>query len=172
MIPTYIDHHASRRRGITIVECLTATVITALMISAALEALRVTTLQKQEADDQRVALLLAQQLMTEIQAAYYEDPQTSPVFGPESGEAGSGREAFDDTDDYHGYSDAPPMDRTGTAYTGLSDWSRSVSVRWASSTNYDSDVGAETGYKRIEVNVSRSGRLIRTLTAIRSKAIP
>lgn len=60
---------------------------------------------------------LAQQLLDEITTKRFVAAGTDPLtgaFGPSSGEAsGSGRERYDDTDDYHGFIALPAEGRYG-----------------------------------------------------------
>jgi hypothetical protein len=113
---------------------------------------------------------LAVDLMTEITDKHYSDPDQSPVFGCESGEAASGRSGFDDVDDYDGLSESPPRDRANNAMTNLSGWSRQVEVAWVSPTNPTNRSVSETGVKVVIVTVTRSQKRLAQLTALRTRA--
>jgi hypothetical protein len=56
------------------------------------------------ADHAMAASRLARDLLEEISSRSYQDPDQTPVFGPETGE--TARATFDDCDDYHGYTEA------------------------------------------------------------------
>jgi hypothetical protein len=90
--------------------------------------------------------MLAQELMTEISACRWSDPTQPRRWGPESDEIGKTRIAFDDIDDYDGWS-GPPQTRDGVTYDALQtalfpavtsheyrDYACSVSVQYVSST--------------------------------------
>ncbi len=68
--------------------------------------------------DERIALLLAKQMMEEIQSKAYEDPNQTPVlFGLEPGE-NAPRINFDDIDDYNDWDKNPPQYPDGTILNG------------------------------------------------------
>jgi hypothetical protein len=103
-------------------------------------------------NNRRTALLLAHQLMSEIQQqAYKDDSLLALLFGPELGE--NGRADFDDVDDYNGYREKSPLDRSGTPIPGYTDYDRRVRVEWV--RHEDLSVAlADTGLLRIEVRVT------------------
>jgi hypothetical protein len=68
--------------------------------------------------------------MSEIVSQDYSDPTVSGLWGPELTEGLTGRTAFDDVDDYSGFSESPPKDRSGVAMAGWTGWRRSVAVTW------------------------------------------
>jgi hypothetical protein len=63
------------------------------------------------ADHAMAASRLARDLLEEISARPFQDPDQTPVFGKEAGEAT--RAAFDDCDDYNGYAEAQGQARNG-----------------------------------------------------------
>src|SRR5678816_1455386 len=89
-----------RRRsahGMTLVECMLAIAILGGVVTAT--SLTLTTGNDHLARADRVsrAARLGRDLMEEILSKSYQDPNQTPIFGPESGEAT--RAAFDDVDD-------------------------------------------------------------------------
>ena len=95
----------STRRGFTLVEALLASSILAMAILA-LTLPFTAAAQNQRADGQiTFAAALAQELVDEILTKPFYDPQGGGLTpGPEPGE--SGRNLFDNIDDYHGYSES------------------------------------------------------------------
>ncbi len=77
-----------------------------------------------DAVQQTIARGLAEQLADEILGARYMSPGGNPQQYPMSANAwelqGEGRERFDDTDDFHGFTARPPEDRYGVEI-GLGD---------------------------------------------------
>lgn len=112
---------------------------------------------------------LANNLMAEIISRPYEDPDDTPDFGRELGESGGQRDAWDDVDDYDGWSASPPERRDGTEITS-SQWTRSVTVERVNPDNLSQTSGSETGAKMITVTVKRGDRIIATRTAVRTSA--
>ena len=111
--------------------------------------------------EERIALLLAKQMMEEIQSKAYEDPNQTPVlFGLEPGE-NAPRKNFDDVDDYAGIDENPPQYPDGTLMDGnegrpdYQNFRRQVIVQNVDDSNYSltSSNGA-TDSKRITVTVS------------------
>src|SRR2546421_12243172 len=101
-------------RGLTLIEVVASTMIVSLMAVAALNALGAATKSSNSLGNRAVAAGLADELMSEIMMQPYSDPDGQAIFGHESGEATSPRSAFDDVDDYNGWSTSPPQYRDGT----------------------------------------------------------
>ncbi len=111
---------------------------------------------------------LARLLTTEIISGAYQDEGSSPVFGIESGEATGDRSAFDDVDDYHGWSDTPPQDRYGNDLPNMGDWQRDVTVELVDpDTPKDTSLG-DQGLKRVTVTVQRNGQVVAKQVSLRS----
>ena len=111
--------------------------------------------------DERIALLLAKQMMEEIQSKAYEDPNQSPVlFGLEPGE-NAPRENFDDIDDYDDWDKNPPQYSDGTILNGenetpnYQDFRRQVEVKNVDNSDYSLTRGdGTTASKRVTITVS------------------
>lgn len=159
---------AGRREGFTLIEASISIVILAVMVVMALNTLGSSARSKRIQASLSRGPSLAAQLMTEVLQGHYEEPNDSVVFGPEPSETGGTRAAFDDVDDYHGWSATPPQDTDGTAISGLAGWERSVTVVYADPTDPTATVGDDRGLKRITVTVTSSAGEQSTLTAMRS----
>ena len=113
-------------------------------------------------------LLLAQELMTEILNQEYVEPVDVARFGPETNEGGINRVIYDDVDDYHGWTASPPQQKNGTVESSLTGWTRTVQVRYVTEDDYSVTSAADTGAKRIEVEVVHNGLPVAQLWAVRT----
>ncbi len=100
----------SARPAFSLVEAMVAISVLALAGSVLLLAVDSSLQTTTDAVDRTIANGLAQQLLDEISLAHYLEPgtQTSDPLGPSGWESsGSGRERFNDTDDYHNFTADP-----------------------------------------------------------------
>jgi len=162
------SRHMCRAAGFSLVEAVIATAIVGGLLVAAMTAVGATARARQVTTDNERALLLAKDLLDEVIAKPYFDPQGSITLGREAGE--TTRIDFDDVDDYEGLIDDPPSTPDARSATSQVGWKREVIVRWASRANIQSDAHADEGVKRVEVHVSRRGKPICTLVALRTSA--
>jgi prepilin-type N-terminal cleavage/methylation domain-containing protein len=98
------------RRGFSLIEAMVAITVLALAGSVLLLAVETSLQTTTEALDRSIADGLAQQLLDEISLQHFMQPDTSCTdpLGPSGWEnSGSGRERFNDTDDYHSYTVQP-----------------------------------------------------------------
>jgi len=120
------------------------------------------------AAQESIATNLGRGLMAEIMSKnFVEDPTMNPppALGPDGTESrfgGSGN-AFDDVDDYHGYSESPPISVGGLPMDGTagtpdySKFSRSVSVKYVdflADGTYNDNPSGNTNYKKVTVTVN------------------
>jgi len=160
-------------RGFSLVEAMVAMVIVGVMVAAAMQTVGSARLGQFRTSLASTGAMLAQQLMTEILEQAYEDPDGTPVFGPEAGEVvGSSRSKFDDVDDYNGYSCTPPRTRDGTARDDLANWRCSVVVDYVKTTDINATIGSNSGIKRITVALYYRNARIAQQAAIRTAAWP
>jgi MSHA pilin protein MshD len=125
----------SREQAVTLVEALLASAVIAFAVVAVSQAVIAGQMQTVGALHHRRALELADAMMDEILHLPYEDPGGASAPGPEAGE--TTRAAFDNADDYHGWSEAAGSlaDATGTAYpTEFQDFSRAVTAAYQNIT--------------------------------------
>jgi type II secretory pathway pseudopilin PulG len=146
-------------RGFSLVEAVVATGIVAVMLVASMNLLGSAAKSRGFDNDRRTALMLAHQLMGEIQQQPYKDESMlALLFGPEAGELAAPslpqtRAGFDDVDDYNNWQDRPPQLKDGTALAGYDGWKRKVKVSWINPTTL-ADSAIDTGLERIEVRVT------------------
>jgi prepilin-type N-terminal cleavage/methylation domain-containing protein len=157
--------------GFTLVEAMMSMLIVSILLVAAMRATGGSGLVQYRSAERTTARLLADGLMNNILALKYEEPTSSPAFGPEGGESTISKVGWDDVDDFNGWTESPPQDADGNVMTDLAGWDRTVLVeRLTATTNPWQTVGTETGVKRITVTVHHNGRVAATRVAIRTKS--
>lgn len=164
----------SRRRwwrALTMVEAIVATLIISTMLVAALNAVGASATTQQKLTQGNQALLLAQDLLSEIMQQRYEDADYGPgSFGLGADEVGNGSRAlWEDVDDYDGWTASPPQAKDGTPLDGFSRWGRAVQVDWVDPDDLSDVDGSDTGAKRIIVTVTYDGQEVLELTAVRTR---
>jgi hypothetical protein len=165
----------TRRRdighGFSVIEAVLSTLVIGVMLVAVLNTVGAArTAQVWNADRVR-ATHLAGTLLAEIVDRSYADPTEVQLFGPEASELLATRSAFDDVDDYNGWSKSPPDNADGSAMPGYSGWTRSVAVAWVVPGNPSQTSLTDTGLKRIIVTVSRRGVKMAELTGLRASGV-
>jgi MSHA pilin protein MshD len=158
----------TKRQGLTLVEVVVSTMIVAVLMVATLNALGAATSSGKTAGNRAVAIGLADDIMAEIFKAKYVDPGATPVFGLETGEGNTSRAAFNDVDDYNGWSEQPPQAKDGTVLNDRADWRRRVTVDRVTVSDPTTTSSSETGIKRIRVDVDYKGTNMVEQTAIRT----
>jgi prepilin-type N-terminal cleavage/methylation domain-containing protein len=162
-----------RRRAFSLAEMIISIALVGVMLAAALNTLGLAKQAQRTIGDRSRGMLLAQQLMTEILARDYNDPEGNDGgFGARGLEATGDRDLFNDVDDYDGWSASPPEDVDGTAIDELEGWTRKVEVKYAAPANTETDAISDLGLKRIVVTVMRGDQVVATLTALRSGVTP
>ena len=110
---SFVVHHSpfARSRGFTLVEGLLAAAVLGVATVAVVGPIMAARQQSASIAGDAAALALARQLMEEIAAKPYADPDDGNIIlGPEATEPS--RAYFDNVDDYHGYTDSTQTLRT------------------------------------------------------------
>ena len=96
-------------KGFTLAEALLACVILAMVSAAVVVPFAAGARHEQVGARQTIALSLAEDLMEEILAKPFKDPDDpdSQNLGPDAGETAGDRSTFDNMDDYYGYIEQP-----------------------------------------------------------------
>lgn len=164
--------HRPVRRALTLVEAVVSIAIIGVMLVAALNTVGASQTTQKKMGDRNRAMLLAQDLMSEIfQQSYIEPDEPDGLIGPEAEENSLKRDLFDDVDDYDGWSASPPEQKDGTALSDFDGWRRSVAVDWVNPANAAEEQGADTGVKRITVSVTFDDLPLATLVALRTNGL-
>ena len=146
--------------GFTFVEILITLVFISIALLAVTSQFPMGLLISETAEDITVETNLAQELIEEIRAMSWEDPDApgSPL-GPDGiFEQTEGRQWYNDVDDYDGLVETPPVDLNGNDMDGtggrpnFAKYRREVTVTYADTTTLEVSA-VQTPYKRIEVGV-------------------
>jgi hypothetical protein len=119
-----LDRTVKHRCALSLIEVVASTMIVGLMTVAALNSLGAATRTSDSIGNRAVAQGLADDLVSEILQLPYGDPDQTPDFGLENGETTGSRYAFDDADDYNGWSEQPPRPKSWRgAYSNTTSYS-------------------------------------------------
>lgn len=162
---------AARGRGFSLVEAMVSAGIVGVMLVASVNLFGSAAKTRVTDNGRRTALLLAHQLMSEVQQQPYKDESlTALLFGPELLE--TKRSDFDDVDDYNNYREKDALDRSGAAIPGYSNYDRLVRVDWVYPDTLEK-AATDTGLVRIEVRVTDPRGIQTRIYALRSEqAVP
>ena len=115
---------------------------------------------------------IASGLLAEIVELPFQDPNTSPVFGPESGETTTPatRNLFDDVDDYNNWSSVPKS-KSGTGIPDTIGLTTTVKVTYVDPDQLGASGGGSPSndVKQIIVRVLRENSTVSVLTAVVTK---
>jgi type II secretory pathway pseudopilin PulG len=170
-------HCVHPRRGNTLVEVTVSTALVAVVLVAALETVGGAARSHQMATTETDAVNLAENMIAEVMARDYADPQGGTGSGLDAGEAnGVIRDAYDDVDDYQSVDESPPVSRSGMAITGYTGWTRRTRIRLLNRVpDGDGTIATRSddqGLKRIVVEVVDPAGVTRTFVAFRSATGP
>jgi len=172
------------RAAITLAETVVCMALISLLLVAALNAVGAAGLTREKTSVRTRGQLLAQELLSEILANEYIEPDllldfdpanpglTVTVLGPDLGESAASRATFDDVDDYHGWDRQPPVNADGSPVPNGSGYRRWVSVAWISAQTRQPAALVDTGLKRIVVTVEYNGLEMAQLTGYKSAGLP
>lgn len=168
---TPADRPIHAARGFSLLEAIVSAGIVGIMLVASVNLLGSAARTRAVDSDRRTAILLAHQLLSEVQQQAYKDESlTALLFGPELGE--NARIDYDDVDDYNNYSEKPPQDRNGAAMPGLDKWQRKVKVYWVYPDTLAQSL-TDTGVEIIEVTATDPRGVLTSAYALRAeRAVP
>jgi len=159
-----------RARGITLIEATISIVLVGTLLAASLETVGMARKGARTMSDRAKGKQLAIDLTNEILLQSYMTTNGVDVFGLETGKSNANRSAFTDVDDYNGWVESPPQDRSGNPLANTDGWTRSVTVQWADATSWAASALTNTGLKLITVSASCRGVPMASVTAYRSIA--
>ncbi len=158
------------RRGLSLVEVTISMVVISVMLVAGLRLLGATGQTSRFVEDRTIGRELIEEMLADISAQPYEDPDEAPVLGLEEA-AGLARPddtwiGFDDVDDYDGLVARDGADRHGTALLPREGWAVRVRVAWVDPADPEQTSSTETGLKRVDVRAERDGRPVATASML------
>lgn len=158
-----------RRPGFSMAEVIISLGLVGGLLVVSLNTVSGASLGRRLVGERGAARMLAAALMNEILQQNYADPESpGNVIGVEAGEIGGGtRLLFDDVDDYHNWTESPPMLRHGSLLADRVTWSRSVIVEYVQPGDLTLVSATNQGLKRITVTVTRQNDVLARLTAVR-----
>jgi type II secretory pathway pseudopilin PulG len=159
-----------RRGGFTLLEATIATMLVGVLLAVAMQTVAVSVAQQQRTATQVLGGNLADGLLAEILSKAYRDPDGGATFGTEAGESRSSKTAFDDVDDFHLWTEAPPQYPSGDVTPNLAGWRRSVTIAWGDQAQPTVEQTYDTGVKQIRVVVQFNGQVVATRYALRTEA--
>lgn len=166
----HLPKQSVRRRALHMIEVAVSMVVVSVILLTAMNMVGAAGQSTRSMTDRGTGLLLAEQLMTEILAQAYEDPDEPPgSFGKDGFEdATKDRSYFDDVDDYDRWSAMPPEYKDGTNVPDYAGWGRQVRVHWVLPSDTRQIAADNTGIKRILVTVTRNAVRVAELRALRT----
>jgi type II secretory pathway pseudopilin PulG len=161
-----------RRGGFSLVETAIATLLVGGLLVTAMNMVGASRITQSRTTDRQHATLLADELLQEVLAQPYGEPNGNPLLGLDIGELLTLRVGFDDADDYDDYTESPPVDADGQPIPGAGRFTRRVEVRWVDPDEPDTVVASDQGLKRVTVTVTLADRQLAELVAYRSATWP
>lgn len=170
-----------RGAGLTLIEAVVSIVLVGIMLVAAIHTLGTAKGGQLVVRNLRDGRQLADELMDEILALPYADASVidgleqailiegkpaDATLGPELGEAKGGRAAFDDVDDYQGWTESPPQSRDATELARYADYTRTVKVSFTQSNDASKAATQDEGSRLVTVVVSRHGAQVAQRQAV------
>jgi type II secretory pathway pseudopilin PulG len=165
-------HHG----GFTLIEAMVALSITAMAGAVLLLCTQGVLQTTNDCVDQTIAQGMAMQLIDEVMGARYSpdsDPYPTTLAPTVYERAGSGRERFNDTGDWHGLVVSPPQDYFGrplgqgdgagyvrhsalqASPTTFANWRQNVRVYYVNENNPRNEHPNPTNYRAVEVTIER-----------------
>jgi prepilin-type N-terminal cleavage/methylation domain-containing protein len=163
---------AHATRAFTLVEVMISIVILATLLAGMLYTFGGVARQKQVFGSSRAARNVADNLLNEILQNPYVDATGATTLGPDAGETTGTRAAFNDVDDYHGWTATPPRTKDGTPIPGLTGWRESVAVEYINPDTLVAGGSTDTGLKRVSVTVTSPTGRSATAVVLRGSAGP
>lgn len=161
-----------RRRGFNLLEVTISTLLVGFLLIGSMNTTGSLIRKHGIRAQNDVKLALAQDLLSEIQQAAFEDPEGGTGFGIDWGERSDRRSDFDDVDDYHNWNEAVIQDRDGQALAGYTGYSRSVVVEPVRLDDPSIVSSSSIDLKRVTVSVTGPDQTTQTMVALRSRFGP
>ncbi|MHC4810514.1 MAG: PKD domain-containing protein [Planctomycetota bacterium] len=158
------------RRGLSLVEVTISMVVISVMLVAGLRLVGATGSTSRFVEERTIGRQLVEAMLADISAQPYEDPDDTPIFGVEedadAAVDGVNWIRFDDVDDYHALVAPAGWDRHGEPLVIREGWTVTVSVAWVDAMDPETEVGEDSGLKRVDVAALRDGRTVATASML------
>lgn len=154
-----------RRCGISLIETVLCMLIIGGAFVASLNTIAGARASQAIAAQQRLGMVLAEDMMAEILSKTYKEGSTP---GRDIGESVGNRSLFDDLDDYATWSSTPPTDTNGNAVAGTEGYTRSVQADYVRLASPTTTTSSDEGMMRITVTVHYGKKEVAKLTSYRS----
>jgi MSHA pilin protein MshD len=157
---------SSHQSGFSLIELVISIVIIGIAVTGILSVMNITTRHSADPMIQQQALAIAEAYLEEIELRAFCDPSDPSLPGACSNPcpgAEAARDLYDNVCDYNGLSDSGARDQTGTAVTGLEDYTIDVTV----TPEALSGIGVSNSL-RIDVRVQHSNLVDITLSGYRT----
>lgn len=175
--PQAVSAHKDRRRpqrtarsAFAMAEVLVSLLLVSGLLVVALNAAGAAKMSYARLEDRSWGRLIAAELMSELMAMPFSDPDDTPLFGLEPTDDSSSRAGLDDFDDYVSWCASPPQQSDGTEMADLTGWQRCVTIRKVRPTNITQPLALlDEGLRDVVVTVTRNGIEIARLLAYRAE---
>jgi Tfp pilus assembly protein PilV len=164
------------RAGFSLVETVVATFLVGMVVVTALQSLGASLKSHSVSRNMVRAELLAGQLLAELSAMEWTDPDkptTAGRIGLDSGDPAFPirRTQLDDLDDFDAWTEAPPAAAWGSALVGVSGWSRSVTVRNILPDDGKTELADDDdrGLRKVTVTILQDGTVLSVATVLFSR---
>ncbi len=167
------------RHGLSLIEVTVSSLLVGLVVVGSLDMLGTSTRTQAFTGDLSLGPILAEQLIAEMMAMPYDEPDGAGALGLDGAETDLTRKDFDDLDDYKNWSESTIQTKDGTPLTDtnvgtplpdLTGWTREANVWWANRNDGNVViVFMETGLKRFRVTVTSPDGVITARNGMRSR---
>lgn len=147
-------------RGYMMVEALLTAAVIGIALTALVSVTAMTVKANLNSEAANVSAYLSQKLLEEIRLRKWDERTPTPprltrnrsAIGTDGGvESATDKTTYNDIDDFHGWTEAPPRDPMMRATTGFSLYSSSVSVSYVNTATLATETNSRTDYKRVSV---------------------
>lgn len=155
--------------GFSLVEVVFATFLMGAVLAVSVRGFGQAVARRAQLRDTERAYQFGHDLMNEILAKPYLDPEGGTGLGVDAGESAAQRSTFDDVDDYSGWSETPLKSASGATIPNTSGWTRSVMVLWTDPADPAEPTLSDQGMKVVVINVSSPTGAAVEISAIRCR---
>ncbi|MCA9227652.1 MAG: prepilin-type N-terminal cleavage/methylation domain-containing protein [Planctomycetales bacterium] len=161
------------RHGFNLLEVVISTLLVSVVLLGATNMMAGVVRGRGVANDRARADMMVEQMLDEILALPFHDPENAAsdndYLGPETSEYVGNRSGYDDVDDYNGWSKNPPESKAGQPYEDLKGWTRRVVVEHVKASEPSAASTTRTGAKRIHVSIDDGAHTLAEAWSLRTQ---